>query len=264
MSEKKKTEEKKTDEKQSFWTTLPGIITAITGLVVAITGLVTALGENGIIGSRLNGPTPTAFATATPVDEDVILATPMKVTEVAQTGPPVCDDFTVFEGKSNPNAVLLAYTDTDFWVRYADIEENVEKTDGVEIYIFDTSNQSGQCLRSWVHYLGRDRSPHWPVVTTGKGRQYNEVWMNAPTPPLVGDLASWVSLPDNLLIAVVNEDLSPDYVQVYLCGRDIPRDVLRNVAYWHAATSEDGLQGYKELYQSNGYDLRETVRCSGN
>jgi len=247
---------------QSFWTTLPGIITAVTGLVVAITGLVSALGENGVIGSRFNQATPTAFLTATAVDEDVVLPTPVEVTpEPVEVGAPTCDDFTIYKGKSNPNAVLLGYTDTDFWVRYADIEEDVEKTNGIEIYIFDTSDASGRCLRNWVRYLGMNHAPHWPVVSTGKGRQYNEVWMNAPTPPVVGELASWETLPDNLLIAVVDDDLAPDYVQIYLCGEDIPREELARVAYWHAATSEDALQGYLELYQGNGYSLRETVSC---
>lgn len=248
---------------QSFWTTLPGIITAITGLVVAITGLVTAMGENGIIGSRLGGPTPTAFLTATSVDEDVILPTPVEVTpEAVEVGAPTCDDFTIYKGKSNPNAVLVGYTDTEFWVRYADVEEDVENTNGIEIYIFDTSNESGQCLRRWVRYLGMDRSPNWPVVSSGKGRQYNEVWINAPTPPIVGELASWEALPENLLIAVVDDDLVPQYVQIYQCGEDVPAEELSRVAYWHAATSEDALQGHRELYQSNGYTLRETVSCS--
>jgi hypothetical protein len=263
--EEKKTEEKqetKSEDKQSFWTTLPGIITGITGLVVAITGLVTALGENGVIGSRLNGPTPTAFLTATAVDEDVILPTPVEATPVVESGPPTCNAFTVYEGKANPNAVLVGYTETDFWVRYADIEEDVENTAGIEIYIFDTSDASGQCLRRWVHYLGMDRSPNWPLATTSKGREYNEVWMNAPTPPLVGELATWETLPDNLLIAVVDEDLVPDYVQVYQCSGDIPAAELDWVAYWHAATSVDALMGYLELYEGNGYTVRETVGCS--
>ena len=155
-----------------------------------------------------------------------------------------------------------SYTDSEFWVRYADIEEEVEDTDGIEIFIFDTSDASGQCLRRWVRYLGMDRTPHWPVVTIGKGRQYNEVWINAPTPPLVGELASWEVLPDNLLIAVVDEDLTPEYVQIYQCGTDIPSAELERVAYWHAATSVDALNGYLDLYQGNGYTLRETVGCS--
>ncbi len=78
----------------------------------------------------------------------------------------------------------------------------------------------------------------------------------------MGELVSWEALPDNLLIAVVDDDLVPEYVQIYQCGEDIPQEELARVAYWHAATSEDALEGYLELYQGNGYTMRETVSCS--
>jgi hypothetical protein len=258
-------EESVSKENQSFWTTLPGIITAFTGLVVAITGLVTTLGENGIL--NRNRATPTPFATATVVDEDVILPTPQEATPEptdAVITAPTCRNFTEYTGKANPNAILLAYTDTEFWVRYADIEEDVEKTSGVEIYIFDTSATSGDCLRRWVKYLVEDHTANWPVSTTGKGRTYNEVWMSAPTPPFVGELANWSVLPDILLITTVDDSMLPDYAQVYMCGSDVPREILPHVAYWHAATSEDALSGNLEQYQSNGYEIRATVPCSGN
>lgn len=260
-----KKEDVNQDEKQSFWTTLPGIITAITGLVVAITGLVTALGENGVL--NRNRATPTAFPTATLVDEDVILPTLIETTpeptSVISTAP-TCQNFTEYTGKANPNAILLAYTDTEFWVRYAEIEEDVENTPDVQIYIFDTSATSGDCLRRWVKYLVNDHTANWPVATSGKGRTYNEVWMSAPTPPFVGELANWTVLPDMLLVTTVNEDMLPDFTQVYLCGSDVPREILPNVAYWHAATSEEALAGHLEQYESNGYQIRETVPCGGN
>ncbi len=45
----KKTNKK--DEKQSFWTTLPGILTALTALITAIGGLVAALSAAGLLGA---------------------------------------------------------------------------------------------------------------------------------------------------------------------------------------------------------------------
>lgn len=263
----KETPEPKKEEKQSFWTTLPGIITAITGLVVAITGLVTAMGENGILNRNGNAPTPTAFATATAVDQDVVLPTLEEVTPEPTTAvsvAPTCQNFTEYTGKSNPNAILLAYTDTEFWVRYAEIEEEIENTPEVSIYIFDTSATSGDCLRRWVKYLVDDHTANWPLSTNSKGRDVNEVWLSAPTPPFVGELSGWSVLPDNLLVATVDDNMLPDFVQIYLCGADVPREILSNVAYWHAGTSEKALSDYIDQYQSNGYEVRLTVPCGGN
>ena len=252
------------EENKSFWSTLPGIITAITGLVVAVTGLVTALGENGFL--RRSQATPTPFLTATSVDVDVTLPAPIQITpgptQVVGSAP-TCRNYSEYKGKSNPNAILLAYTDQDFWVRYAELEEDVENISGLEAYIFDTSDGSGECLRRWVKYLVIDHTAHWPVSTTDKGRKYIEVWMNSPTPPIVGELANWQVLPDLILITVVDSESNPLYAQVYLCGIDVPREVLSDVAYWHAATSEDAFQGYLEQYESNGFDLRGTVDCGG-
>lgn len=259
---------KKKDEKQSFWSTLPGIITAITGLVIAITGLVTALGDYGLI-ELFTGKdaqaTPTAFATATNVDSDNILPTPVQTTPEptqAEVKAPSCQNFIEYEGKSNPNAILLAYTDSDLWIRYGDLEEDIENAENVEIYIFDTSDSASNCLRQWAKYLAADHTTSWPLATTGKGRTYNEVWMSSPTPPIVGELANWEVVPNMILITTVTDSPSPDFVQIYKCGVDIPREALTSVAYWHTATSEDALQRYLELYQSNGYEIRETVPCS--
>lgn len=268
MENKEKPEEKsgkKSQEKQSFFTTLPGIITALTGLVVAITGLITVLGENGLL-ARIaeRNATPTDFPTATNVDEDVILPTPKEATpEPTEAVPtaPTCQNYTVYEGKANKNAVLLAYTNDEFWVRYAEIEETIEDTSNVEIYIFDTSSGSGDCLRRWVKYLGAERESNWPVATSKNGRPIDEVWMSSATPPLVGDLQNWPALPEKLLITVVTEDMLPDYAQIYMCGEDIPSEVVEQVAYWHAGTSEEALQGHLEQYQANGYTVRQTVAC---
>jgi hypothetical protein len=262
--EKKEEDKEEKKEKQSFWTTLPGIITAISGLVIAITGLVTALGDYGLF-AKNGGPTPTAFPSATSVDTDVILPTPIQATPEptdAVAKAPTCRNYIEYEGKSNPNAILLAYTGTNLWVRYGDIEEEIENEDGVNIYIFDTSDTGGDCLRQWVKYLAADHEASWPPSSTGKGRTYNEVWMNSPTPPIVGDLANWSVLPDLILITTVDHNSNPNFAQVYMCGEDVPREVLSSVAYWHAATSEEAFQGHLEQYESNRYEIRETANCS--
>lgn len=55
-------------EQKSFFSTLPGILTALTGLVTAIAGLIYALSETGIIGSRGTEETkPASVEIQTPV-----------------------------------------------------------------------------------------------------------------------------------------------------------------------------------------------------
>ena len=50
------------DKKSSFWSTLPGILTAISGFIVAITGLMSALGVNDLFGKK-ETPIPIPSAT---------------------------------------------------------------------------------------------------------------------------------------------------------------------------------------------------------
>jgi hypothetical protein len=263
-----------TKKEKSFWQTLPGIITAITGLVIAITGLVAALSDYGIIelfgGSRSTpttddtAPTPTPFPTSTPVDSDVVLPTPIPVTaepEPEPTSPPACSDFETFTGKTNPNAIVLAYTDTEFWVQYGGLDGSVQNKTGVEAKIFSSSDNGAICLREWIKYLVVAHEPNWPAAGDGKGREYNEVWLSSLTPPVTGELSSWAGIPDNILITVIDESFNPESVQIYLCGADIPEDTLSKVVYWHAGTSEEALAGYVELYSSNGYTPMSMVSC---
>lgn len=263
-----------TKKEKSFWQTLPGIVTAITGLVVAITGLVAALGDYGIIElfggkeptptTEDTGPTPTSFPTATPVDSDVVLPTPVPVTaepEPEPTSPPACTDFDPFTGKANPNAIILAYTDSEFWVQYGGLANSVQSEAGVTAQIYSGSENGAVCLRDWVKYLTVAHTPHWPTSSDGKGREYHEVWLSSLTPPLVGELSSWAGIPDHILVTTVDEGFSPDSVQIYICGADIPDETLSKVAYWHAATDEEALAGYLELYSSNGYKVLVSVAC---
>ena len=83
-------EETSGEKKQSFWTTLPGIITALSGLVVAITGLVTVMNGNQATTDVDVTLTPSAVAmvetpevdptevdpTATPTEESEEVITP--------------------------------------------------------------------------------------------------------------------------------------------------------------------------------------------
>ena len=147
--------------------------------------------------------------------------------------------------------------------RYAELEEEVDKLSGVEVYIFDTSDGAGKCLRQWVKYLVVNHIHHWPVANSSKGRTYNEVWMNSPTPPIVGELASWAALPDKLLVTVVDGMSNPLYSRIFICGDDVPEEILSQVAFWHAATSAEAFQGYLEQYESNGFEFRGTVACGG-
>ncbi len=40
------------EEKMSFWTTLPGVLTAIAGIIAAVAALLTALNSAGLLGSK--------------------------------------------------------------------------------------------------------------------------------------------------------------------------------------------------------------------
>lgn len=245
---------------KSFWQTLPGIIAGATGLIIAITGLVTALINSGILTPKDAKPTP--FPTSTPIDIDEPLPIPDPATpEPVAQSPPTCTDFTAYEGKANPNAILLAYTDEDLWVQFGGLDESVENMAGLTANIFSATETSSACLRQWVKYLGADHTPHWPSAGDSKGHTYEEVYLHAPSPPVVGELATWTTLPNYLLIAAVDENLNPDFAQVYLCGEDIPADVRERVVYWHAATSEEALADYVELYTANGYTVANTMFC---
>ena len=59
----------------------------------------------------------------------------------------------------------------------------------------------------------------------------------------------------------VDENLNPDFSQIYLCGENIPAEVRERVVYWHAATSEEALADYVELYAANGYNIINTIFC---
>lgn len=264
MSDENKKKRGGDDNGKSFWQTLPGIITAITGLIGAVTALIVALSDADLIGA---GPTPTAFPTYTAVDVDQIVPTPVITTPEpteATISVPSCQAFIEYDDKVNPNAVLLAYTDSEMWVQYGGFDEAVASLEGVTAYIFDTSENGGNCLRSWVRYLLVDRTPHWPTAGSDTGRTYHEVWLSSPSPTIIGELAYWPGVPDTILITTVNPDASPDSARIYLCGADVPAEELNRTAYWHAGTSEEALQDHLEQYASSGYSVLTTVPCSNS
>ena len=60
-------------EKQSFWTTLPGVLAALAGVAVAAAGLLKVLGEFGLVGQKPppvqvpeKSPQPSPFPTPSP------------------------------------------------------------------------------------------------------------------------------------------------------------------------------------------------------
>jgi hypothetical protein len=253
------------EKDKSFWQTLPGIITAISGLVIAITGLIAALSDYGILEILgINPPIATEFPTSTPVDVDVILPTVAPGTaspEPPPTTAPTCIDFQKFDGKAKPNAIVLAHTETEFWVQYGGLDDAIQSEAGLTARLFSTSDSGAVCLREWIKYLTVAHTPHWPSSGDGKGRTYHEVWLSSLTPPVTGELSSWAAIPDNILITTIDESFIPEAVQIYVCGADIPEETLGQVYYWHAATSVEALSDYVELYSSNGYTALVTVGC---
>jgi hypothetical protein len=270
MADKKSSKKTSSDEKTNFWTTLPGIVTAITGLIVAITGLIAVLGENGLLAQWQNQQAtaiaatalPTEFATTTPIDSDVTLE-PLSTQEATPVsgGAPTCSDFSMFTGTSNPNGVVVAYNGGQAWVGYGSLP--LEAADQYQAaLLFDTSPEAADCLRAYLQYLGSDHTFTWPTADDGNGREINAVWLSSAQPPQVGDFANWEDLPDHLVITVVNETFNPQFTGYYECGADIPPAARAHIAFWHAGTSAEAVQGYLDLYSSNGYELAAPVDCA--
>ena len=50
---------------RSWWTTLPGVLTAIAAVLTAVTGLVAVLAQQGVIGGARDKPVEAAMAAGT-------------------------------------------------------------------------------------------------------------------------------------------------------------------------------------------------------
>jgi hypothetical protein len=74
---------------KSWWTTLPGVLTAIAGVLTAVTGLLAVLAQQGVIGGAKDKPVESARA-ATPIAEpkpsgDTAAKAPAAATPAATT-----------------------------------------------------------------------------------------------------------------------------------------------------------------------------------
>lgn len=64
----------KEKEKESFWTSLPGILTAVGGIIVAIAALVTAMGGAGLFGGQSASPPLSIITTSPAVPGTIVTA----------------------------------------------------------------------------------------------------------------------------------------------------------------------------------------------
>src|SRR6185436_14867518 len=84
---KRKTTKDDSAEKKSFWTTLPGILTALAGLITAIAGVIAALNTTvGLFSPKatpaLNPPTSTALPVSMATETPTPVPPPMFTTEL--------------------------------------------------------------------------------------------------------------------------------------------------------------------------------------
>lgn len=72
------------NQQQSFWATVPGVLTAVAGVVTAGTGLLVALGQLGVIGSDDDGgPNAALETTSSPASPGPASPSPTAPTETA-------------------------------------------------------------------------------------------------------------------------------------------------------------------------------------
>jgi len=246
---------KKTEEGGSFWTTLPGIVTAITGLV-------TVLGDEGILKrlgiSRLGTETPIPFSTLTPEDQDDPLSTPGVVTSTVDPNAPDCTAYLSYEGPiAEYDRVILAWSEEELWVRYSELEEDVFKREDISAKRFPFAYKATDCLAEFVRYLSNGRQVHWPVVESSQGREYSTIWFDNEVTIDLHELESFPVVPDMVLVTVWEADET--YMQIYHCGADIPGEILEQVGYWYASTDEGALA--EILTRFDHYLQKPSVPC---
>jgi hypothetical protein len=252
---------KKTDEGGSFWTTLPGIITAITGLIVAIGGLITVLGDEGILKrlgtDRLGTETPTAQIN-TPDDIDDPNTTTGVSTPTWEENAPCYKFLSYDEQIEGYDGVILAWSLDEVWVRISELEEDILSREDVTAKRFPKEYGVPECLAEWIKFLSKERDVHWPVAESSNGRVYSEVWLQRSTNFDTGSLNTYPVVPDMILITVGGDE---DYFQIYECGVDVPFETKQKAGYWYAATDEAALEDYVDQYLGYNYDQRPTVPC---
>jgi hypothetical protein len=108
-------------EQQSFWKSLPGILTAFAGIITAIAALVGALVAGGVIGGGGNGETPT------PTTRPAVVASP--TTPLVATASPTADGS---EGVDTNPGFAQYYIDLDpildeFWFPIDSLFVNLQR-----------------------------------------------------------------------------------------------------------------------------------------
>jgi hypothetical protein len=71
------------DESSNFWTSMPGVVTAVTGLLTAVAGLLLALGQLGVIGGNDSSaaPAPTPSVSLSPIGSPVSSQSPTEAVD---------------------------------------------------------------------------------------------------------------------------------------------------------------------------------------
>ncbi len=253
---------KKTEKGESFWTTLPGILTAITGLIVAVTGLVTVLGYEGVLRSlgisRLGTETPTA-PISTPGDQDDPNVTPDPAIPTRHPDAPDCTASLSYEKPmENSDDVILAWSEDELWVRYSELEDDIFSREDVTARRFPQVYKATDCLAEYIKNFSIVRQVHWPVAESSNGRTYSKVWFNNNVTIDPHPLNDFPVKPEMVLVYVIDGDEL--YMQIYHCATDIPSEILGKVYHWYAGTDEAALLELLET-QFDTREQRPTVTC---
>lgn len=153
-----------TEQKGSFWSTVPGILTALGGLLAAVAGLITALYTAGIIGTSSEKTVPPSSIPATQIQPADSIPTGQKpVLSLAQI------DRT--DAKSTSYAILNAYRARDV-IALAGLVNPAKRRIFVELAeqgekhpryrsIFGEDSWRARVVQSWDGNLGEVRYRHY-------------------------------------------------------------------------------------------------------
>ncbi len=153
-----------TEQKSSFWSTLPGILTALGGLLAAVAGLITALYTAGIIGTPSEKKVPPVSIPATQIQPPDSLpkgqAPVLSLSQVDRT-----------DAKSTSYAILNAYRARDV-IALAGLVNPTNRRIFVELAeqgekhpryssIFGEASWRSRVVQSWDGNLGEVRYRHY-------------------------------------------------------------------------------------------------------
>jgi hypothetical protein len=165
------------DEKKSFWTTLPGVLTAVTGLVTAIGGIITILYQVGIIETRqpqTDSKPPQVSGLEAPIPEQPACASVIKMPEDGSS-------LTLAWGRVNGASTYTVEADCfgcgqfpDNWYSLAGQPWHVRRGLGLRSPIYSSSGSSGLLEKL---YGEGGRSLRWRVWAVdpqgGEGQKSN-------------------------------------------------------------------------------------------